>query len=93
MANGYNERSIHNLTESNKTLADANKILAEANRLISKNNDELIQLTKLVLSSGSKQIVFPTPDPIDKSKEVPSVQGDLDLGKKYSRDKRLTKDK
>jgi uncharacterized coiled-coil protein SlyX len=49
--NGYHEKAVYNLSESNKTLADANKIVAEANRLISKNNDELIQLTKMVLNS------------------------------------------
>jgi uncharacterized coiled-coil protein SlyX len=39
------------LAEANKTLAEANKTLAEANHVISKNHDELIQLTKMIVSS------------------------------------------
>lgn len=57
----YNERSLNNLTESNKilaeankTLADANKTLAEANHVISKNHDELIQLTKMIVQANSR---------------------------------------
>lgn len=50
------DRSLSNLTESNRvlseannTLAEANRTLAEANLVISKNHDELIQLTKLIV--------------------------------------------
>lgn len=65
----YNERSLTNLTESNKvlaeanrTLAEANKTLAEANHVISKNHDELIQLTKMIVAvnSGGGQLAKPS---------------------------------
>lgn len=52
--------SIDNLTESNKvlaeanrTLAEANKTLAEANHVISRNHEELIHLTKMIVSNAA----------------------------------------
>lgn len=57
---GYVDLSLTNLTQSNKvlaeanrTLAEANKTLAEANHVISKNHDELIQLTKMIVSNSA----------------------------------------
>lgn len=95
----YSERSLENLTESNKilaeanrTLADANKTLAEANHVISKNHDELIQLTKLIVSSSNRQIVSEEHHESDKTKEHHPSQGDLSLDKKYSTGKRSLKD-
>lgn len=67
----FTDRSLNNLTESNKvlsdanrTLAEANKTLAEANYVISKNHEELIQLTKLIVSNTGimpRSIELPTP--------------------------------
>jgi uncharacterized coiled-coil protein SlyX len=55
----FQGQSLQNLSDSNKVLADANKTLAEANKtlaeanyVISKNHDELIQLTKMIVSSS-----------------------------------------
>lgn len=64
----YREQSLQNLSDSNrvlaeanKTLAEANKTLAEANHVISKNQDELIQLTKMIVTNSA---VLPRIQPV-----------------------------
>jgi transcriptional regulator with XRE-family HTH domain len=59
LVEAYPEKTLSNLSESNKvlaeankTLAEANKTLAEANHVISKNHDELIQLTKMIVANS-----------------------------------------
>lgn len=96
--NQVTDQSLNNLTESNrvlaeanKTLAEANKTLAEANHVISKNHDELIQLTKMIVSSSSKQTVSEVHPGSSKTGDIPASQGDLALDKKYSKDKNVLK--
>jgi transcriptional regulator with XRE-family HTH domain len=88
----FADKSLNNLTESNKVLSDANKTLAEANKtlaeanlVISKNHDELIQLTKMIVAnSGQSMRVDPVRDQTGKIKENPPVRERLPLGKKNS---------
>jgi transcriptional regulator with XRE-family HTH domain len=88
----FADKSLNNLTESNKVLSDANKTLAEANKtlaeanlVISKNHDELIQLTKMIVAnSGQPMRVDPVRDQTGKIKENPPVRERLPLGKKNS---------
>jgi uncharacterized coiled-coil protein SlyX len=86
----FADKSLNNLTESNKVLSDANKTLAEANKtlaeanlVISKNHDELIQLTKMIVAnSGQSMRVDPVRDQTGRIKETPPVRERLPLGKK-----------